>query len=150
MTTPSKPGEFDFLSGHWTITNRRLVDGAWDTFDSEASVVGILGGVVSVEELRIPARALQGMGLRMLDLERGQWADYWVNASCGALGEPSWGSFVDGAGTWDSVGHVDGKQVITRGVWDQITPVSCRWWQAVSHDDGRTWEENWVMLWTRK
>jgi hypothetical protein len=36
-----------------------------------------------------------------------------------------------------------------RGIWDQITPNSCRWSQAVSRDDGRNWDENWVMLWTR-
>src|SRR3954467_5173600 len=77
------PGDFDFLSGHWTIKHRRLKDKQWDQFDGEASVVGILGGVASVEELRIPSRNFSGMGLRVLDVERKLWADYWANGKSG-------------------------------------------------------------------
>ena len=39
---------------------------------------GILGGTVSVEELRIPARQFSGMGLRLLDPVRRLWADHWA------------------------------------------------------------------------
>jgi hypothetical protein len=145
-----KPGDFDFLSGQWRIANRQLKGGTWDTFEGEATVIGILGGVASVEELRIPARQFSGMGLRLLDRERRLWADFWVNATSGVLTPPpSWGSFVDGVGIWDSDDDDAGKPVIYRGVWDQITPRSCRWFQASSRDDGKTWQENWVMHWTR-
>ncbi len=142
-------GDFDFLSGNWKIRHRQLKDKKWDSFEGEASVIGILGGIASVEELRIPARNFSGMGLRLLDVERKLWADYWVNGKGGILNPPSWGSFTHGVGTWDSDDVEDGKPVIVRGVWDQIEPDSCRWYQAVSHDDGKTWEENWVMHWLR-
>jgi hypothetical protein len=145
-----KPGDFDFLSGEWRIKNRRRKGAEWDEFDSEATVHGILKGVVSVEELRIPARNFSGMGLRALDIERKLWADFWVNAKSGVVGStPSWGSFTNGVGTWDADDVEDGKPVIYRGQWDQITPTSCRWFQAASHDDGKTWKESWVMHWTR-
>lgn len=145
-TATGKAGDFDFLNGHWKIQNRRLKDGVWDQFEGEASVSGILGGLVSVEELRIPARNFSGMGLRTLDVERKLWADYWLNSQSGVLSAaPVWGAFVDGVGTWDGV---DGETIV-RGVWDQITPSSCRWRQAVSRDGGATWEENWVMQWLR-
>ena len=145
-----KPGDFDFLSGQWRIANRQLKNGAWDTFDGEATVIGILGGVASVEELRIPARQFSGMGLRLLDRERRLWADFWVNARSGVLTPPpAWGSFVDGVGIWDSDDDDAGKPVIYRGMWDQIAPRSCRWTQASSRDDGKTWQESWVMHWTR-
>lgn len=145
-----KPGDFDFLNGRWTIRNRRLKDGQWDTFDGEATVHGLLGGVASVEELRIPARNFSGMGLRLLDVERRLWADYWVNAKGGVLTPPpSWGSFVDGVGLWDSDEDDGGQPIVVRGAWDRITPASCRWYQAVSRDGGRRWEENWVMEWKR-
>jgi hypothetical protein len=92
-----KPGDFDFLSGNWKIKNRQRKGGKWEEFDSEATVHGILAGVASVEELRIPARNFSGMGLRLLDVERKLWADFWVNAKSGVLTPPpSWGSFVDG------------------------------------------------------
>ena len=62
---------------------------------------------------------------------------------------PTWGSFADGVGRWDANEVDAGKAVIVRGEWDLITPQSCRWRQAVSHDDGKTWHENWRMHWQR-
>lgn len=145
-----KPGDFDFLSGQWKIKNRQLKKGAWDQFDGEATVHGILGGIASVEELRVPARKFSGMGLRLLDVERKLWADFWVNSKSGVLEPPpSWGSFVNCVGLWDA-DDKDGEQpIIVRGAWDQITPASCRWYQAVSRDSGKSWQESWVMQWTR-
>ncbi len=146
-----KLGDFDFLTGSWKIKNRRLDNGKWDRFEGEATVVGILAGLASFEELRIPDRNFSGMGLRLLDIERKLWADHWVNGKSGVLSPPpSWGSFVNGVGTWDSDDVEGDKPIIVRGVWDRITAQSCRWFQAVSRDDGRTWEETWVMDWTRR
>ena len=49
-----KQGDFAFLNGEWQIKNRQLRAGEWLNFDSEATVYGILDGIGSVEELRIP------------------------------------------------------------------------------------------------
>lgn len=141
-----KPGDFDFLTGHWTIRHQRLVDGQWDRFIGEASVIGILGGIASVEELRIPARGFHGMGLRILDVHRQRWGDYWCNGSNGVLNAPVWGGFDAGIGIWDEIGADGG---ITRGVWDQITQSSCRWRQLISDDGGTAWREQWIMHWQR-
>lgn len=152
MPAPTgQPGDFDFLAGEWKIKHRRLNNGQWDEFDGEATVRSVLGGVGSVEELRIPARQFCGMGLRLLDVERKLWADHWVNAKSGVLTPPpSWGSFVDGVGTWDSIEeHESGQPVTWRGVWDRITPTSCRWYQQASHDGGRSWKDIWFMAWQR-
>ncbi len=145
----AKAGDFDFLNGNWNIKHRQLKDRQWDQFNGEASVHSILGGRISVEELRIPERNFSGMGLRVLDPARLLWADYWCNAKTGVLNAPTLGSFVDGAGTWVSRDMEDGKPVLTRGVWDRITPRSCRWHQGVSRDDGASWDDNWVMQWDR-
>jgi hypothetical protein len=145
-----RPGDFDFLSGQWKIRHRQRKGEQWDTFEGEATVYGLLAGVASVEELRIPERNFSGMGLRLLDLERRLWADYWVNSRSGVLTPPpAWGSFVDGVGLWDG-DDTDGDQpIIVRGAWDQITARSCRWYQATSRDGGATWQESWVMHWER-
>ena len=147
----ARPGEFDFLNGHWTIANRRLkAPGDWDVFEGEATCWSILGGVASVEELRIPARDFSGMGLRTLDAANGVWLDYWMNSKTGvpaSAGTP--GRFVDGVGNFDASDTEDGKPVIYRGCWDQITASSCRWRQGASRDGGATWDWNWIMEWTR-
>jgi hypothetical protein len=151
--TYGKPGDFDFLVGEWKIQHRRLKtmgSDDWDVFEGEATCWTILGGVGSVEELRIPARNFSGMGLRLLDVEKRLWSDFWVNAKSGVLTTPgTTGVFVDGAGSFVA-DDVDGEKPIkVRGVWDRITPTSCRWHQALSYDDGKTWQGQWFMDWTR-
>ena len=56
------------------------------------------------------------------------------------VGDELLGRVVDGSG----------KPLIVRGCWDKITPSSCRWYQATSKDDGKSWEESWVMDWQRR
>jgi hypothetical protein len=151
VPTPGKPGEFDFLSGEWRIHHRQPKAGSpqWLTFEGEATVHGILKGIGSVEELRIPARDFSGMGLRLFDVDKRLWSDYWVNAKSGALGSGVTGSFENGAGIFVSDDIEDGKPVQWSGVWDLITARSCRWRQAVSRDGGANWTQTWVMDWRR-
>ncbi|MFN7966214.1 MAG: hypothetical protein U0V87_11060 [Acidobacteriota bacterium] len=151
--TPGKPGDFNFLAGSWKISHRQLKKPGtdeWDLFQGEATCWTILGGVGSIEELRIPARNFSGLGLRLLDVDNKVWYDYWVNARSGVLTPPGMpGSFENGAGIFIA-DDVDGDTPIkVRGVWDRITPTSCRWHQAISRDGGKSWEENWFMDWTR-
>ncbi|ATQ42167.1 hypothetical protein [Caulobacter mirabilis] len=150
--SPGRPGDFDFLSGEWRIRHRRFLADSktWDEFEGEATCRSILGGVCSVEELRIPARNFSGMGLRLLDVERAIWVDHWVNAKGGVLTPPGVeGRFVNGDGVFIS-DETDGATPIkVRGLWDGITATSCRWSQAVSRDGGATWEDNWLMEWRR-
>lgn len=146
-----KAGEFDFLTGQWTIHHRRMTKpGEWDEFEGGATCWSILGGIASIEELRIPSRNFAGMGLRLLDVEHSTWIDFWVNTKSGVLTTPGTaGAFENGIGTFTAT-DVEGDQpILVRGQWDRITPQSCRWSQAVSRDDGRTWEDNWVMEWVR-
>jgi hypothetical protein len=151
-------GDFDFLAGEWRITNRRLTgrdaNGAevWDIFEGEATVHRLLDGLVSVEELRIPARGFSGMGLRMFDPKKGLWSDHWVNGKHTAIaGEPTYGGFnAQREGIFQGDDTDDkGRPIRVKGQWDRITPTSCRWWQGTSRDGGATWEINWSMEWTR-
>lgn len=150
---PGKAGEFDFLSGNWKISHRRLLKAGtqdWDEFEGEATCWSILGGVGSIEELRIPARNFAGMGLRLLDVEKKVWNDFWVNAKSGVLTTPGMpGGFQNGVGTFTAEDKDGDTPILVRGVWDRITPKSCRWHQAVSRDAGKTWDANWFMDWTR-
>lgn len=161
MTTPHPPstgraGDFDFLAGRWAIRNRRLKTrwaGAsdWEDFDGDATCHTVLGGLGSIEELRIPPGQPRGLGIRLLNTGTGVWSDYWVQSGSGlVLPPPMTGVFADGVGTFTATGDMDGDIPIhSRGVWDRITPHSCRWHQAFSRDGGATWEHNWFMDWTR-
>jgi len=152
LPTPGKPGDFNFLAGEWKIPHWRLPAGAkeWDHFEGEATCWTILGGVGSVEELRIPARNFSGMGLRLLNVEQQRWSDFWVNARSGALTPPGLlGSFEQGVGLFWAEEEVAGRKTISIGIWDNISPQSCCWRQVVSEDGGQSWAHNWVMEWRR-
>lgn len=149
---PGKLGDFDFLHGDWRIAHRMLnaKTGAWDAFEGEATCRTLLGGLGSVEELRIPVRDFHGIGLRLLDMETKVWSDFWVNAKSGVLTSPGQlGGFVDGAGLFASEFEEGGETVTSVGVWDRIAPNACRWRQAVSRDGRKTWAQNWIMDWRR-
>lgn len=148
-----KPGEFEFLSGTWTIANRRRkAPGSeeWDEFPGEATCWSVLAGAGSIEELRIPARGFSGLGIRLLDRERSLWTDFWVPGRTGVLSPPPLtGAFEGGVGTFTAAEEEGGKPLLVRGVWDRVTPTSCRWHQATSRDGGKSWVHDWFMEWKR-
>jgi hypothetical protein len=43
----------------------------------------------------------------------------------------------------------NGKPIVVRYIWSNITADHCRWEQAFSPDDGKTWETNWITENTR-
>lgn len=156
--TPEKPpqgtpGDFDFLAGSWKIHNRRPKAGSkteWDEFPGQATCWTVLGGVGSIEELRIPVRKFSGLGIRLLDVENRVWSDFFVNARSGVLACPGQtGGFHEGAGIFTAEDVHEGRPLHIRGVWDRITKTTCRWQQATSVDGRKTWVTDWVMDWTR-
>ena len=42
-------------------------------------------------------------------------------------------------------GTFEGRPILVRFLWSDITDSTCRWEQAFSTDDGATWEVNWIM-----
>jgi hypothetical protein len=145
---PGRPGDFAFLDGHCRIRHLKRRGAAWDRFDGEARCWSILNGVGSVEELLIPARQFSGLGLRLLDVQKGVWNDHWVNAKSGVVGVPGVeGGFEGGVGLFPSTYEDDGKTAHAMGIWDSIAPGQCRWRQVYSADGGRTWQHDWVMHW---
>jgi hypothetical protein len=149
QAAPAAAGDFAFLAGEWRIANRMMSQSAWIEFPGEASVHSVLAGNGSIEELRIPARNFSGLGIRLYDGERRAWKDHWVNGQQRVVGEPMYGNFEGGVGTFTADDSDNGVAIKARGIWDRITPTSCRWYQSVSRDGGATWTDNWFMAWTR-
>ncbi len=148
MKTGNGLGDFNFLAGEWRIENRRLKDGdTWEEFAGGATVHRVMAGQASIEELRANGKYL-GMGVRVWHPEQGMWADHWTGFYDGVVNAPQMGRFVDGVGTFGGEAEA-GETERWRGIWDQITPTSCRWHQQVSRDGGKSWHEQWVMHWRR-
>jgi len=149
--------DFDFFLGSWNVRHRRLKkrladNHDWEEFDGSTHCQSLLGGIVNLNE-SISHRAgvaRRGMGLRGFDAKTNTWADWYLDANDPtSLGVPGLGRFADGIGTFLSDETFEGRPVKVRGIFTPISSSSAQWEQAFSPDDGRTWETNWVMRYTR-
>jgi hypothetical protein len=147
--------DFDFLFGHWTVRNERLRErlvGAtdWDVFDAVHECRPMLGGIGNVDEMVTEwSGGFRGMSVRLYDLAEHRWSIYWAANRTGTLEPPVRGRFEHDVGTFYGRDHHRDVPVLARFQWSDITDRSARWDQAFSVDDGRTWETNWRMTFTR-
>jgi len=141
--------DFDFLHGSWRIAHRRLRDrltgcDEWDTFESTTRCRPILGGAGNMDEGEL--RGYHAITLRLHDPESGQWSLYWItNLSGAAIEPPVTGRFEGGRGDFLGPDTHNGIPVVVRYRWTVLDNDACRWEQALSPDDGKTWETNWYM-----
>jgi hypothetical protein len=143
--------DFDFLAGAWNVRNRTLKPGGGDQWVEWASTTCMtlhLGGVVNVDEYQFPTRGFTAMGIRIFNLEKRQWAIYWIESRVGMLLPPVFGGFDGDRGEFYGADEMNGKPVIFRFIWNKLGADRARWEQAYS-PDGKDWTTNWEMEFTR-
>ncbi len=146
---------FDFLVGEWRVHHRRIsaVSRKWVEFDGTCSLRLIMNGSANVEEHTFdsPDGAYRAIGLRSFDQKTGEWSIWWLDGRYPSrpLDPPAQGSFENGIGRFYAKYEQDGKPMIGRLKWSDITPSTAHWEQASSADDGKTWATNWIMELTR-
>jgi hypothetical protein len=147
---------FDFLVGDWKVANRRLrmpLSGVEDWYDTDATASSITlhNGAISIDEMWYPEPGFAGSSIRVYTPADEHWTIYWVNSDTGHLQAPVRGTWSDDGSTFVATGpdEFDGRPILARYVWHSITPDSATWEQAFSLDQGKSWETNWVMSWTR-
>jgi len=148
--------DFDFLVGRWAVHNRRLATrlrGAadWREFPATHRLEQRLGGVANVDEMNFPTEGFSGMTVRSFDRAQRRWAIYWIHSASGVLSPPVSGGFDGGGDSGIFIGRDvdDGREVHVCFRWQRLGRDAARWEQAFSLD-GRHWETNWVMRFTRQ
>lgn len=163
LATPTAdPGsgvhDFDFYMGKWRVHHRRLKERLagsteWQEFEGTSEAWPLLSGAGNIDDnvLELPAGTYRAVSLRSYDPDSGQWSIWWLDARSprGPLDPPVVGSFKDGIGTFQCDDTFNGKPIVVRFIWSNITETSTRWEQAFSPDGGETWESNWIMESTR-
>lgn len=142
----SSQHDFDFLIGHWDVQNRMLksrLTGSddWKEFEFKNETRTILNGFGNVDE--------SGSTVRMFDPESRLWSIF--SAFPGATSvDLMRGFFVEGMGRFYSHDTHEGRPVITQFEWDARDRDAPVWRQALSADEGETWEWNWTMRFSRR
>jgi hypothetical protein len=153
---PDGRDDFDFFAGRWTVAHRRLRrrlanDTQWDEFAGVCENRPVLGGLGNVDDnfIELPRGAYRALTLRLFSPAARQWSIRWVDGRDMELGAPLHGAFASGIGTFFGDDDFDGKPIRIRFIWSEITAQSAQWQQAFSANGGVTWEDNWVMRFTR-
>ena len=148
--------DFDFEIGTWKTHVRRLVhplagSTTWVEMDGITTVRKVWGGRANLVELEAdgPSGHFQGLSLRLYNPETRKWSLNFASSHDGTLTTPAIGEFKNGRGEFHDRETLNGKPILVRFVISDITPTSCKFEQAFSADDGKTWEVNWIATDTR-
>jgi hypothetical protein len=145
--------DFDFLVGAWNIANHRQKNGShteWVDFPATTVCRLIIKGLGNMDEMTLPNNG-QGTSLRFFDPTTKEWSIYWATSRRGLVLPPVIGHFENGVGLFYSNDvDADNKPVKVRFKWSDVSAKSARWEQAFSQDNGKTWELNWIMTFTRQ
>jgi hypothetical protein len=149
--------DFDFEEGTWKIHLARLKNPltgskTWIQFDGDTVTRKIWGGRGFIEEFETdsPTGHIEGLTLRLYNPQSKQWSLYWANSKQGMMGgPPNIGEFRNGRGEFYCWDTYNGRYILDRYVWSDITTNTAHFEQSYSDDGGKTWEANWITDQTR-
>lgn len=149
--------DFDFEIGKWKVRHtqraKRLANSHdWIAFDGTSHTQTTLGGHGNVEDNFIdkPDGAYRAKAIRAYDPRTEEWSIWWLDARTPkTIGAPVVGNFKNGEGVFEGDDTFDGKLIKVRFLWTTKRTDTAHWEQAFSPDNGKTWETNWRMDFTR-
>jgi hypothetical protein len=160
--TPGAPAardgqhDFDFTVGRWKSHITRLekpLSGSttWIKMEGTKTERKIWNGRAHLEEIEAdgPTGHLEGLTLFLYNPQAHQWSQTFASSKDGTLGNPEIGEFKNGRGELFGQDTFNGKTILVRAVWSDITQDSHKFEQAFSEDGGKTWEINFVAQLTR-
>jgi hypothetical protein len=154
--TPATPGggaehDFDFNMGRWRTRIRAVesplsAPGVWSRLQGTHMVYRVWDDWANIGQLEVdgPGGHIEDLALRLYDRKAHQWRVYFANSASGVLDAPMVGEFANGVGTFVFLDEMEGKTVLVRNVWSDVTSKSCRQTWAISVNGGRTWVPTWV------
>ena len=157
-TPAGLPQDFDFEHGNWRTSLRRRLrplsgSDTWAEYTGTTLVHPLLSGRANLVELDVsgPEGRIQGLSLRLFEVQRQRWTLNFSNAASGTLAAPMVGGFGGSPrGLFYSAEDFNGRPILVRFVIESLNADRCRFEQAFSADGGVTWEVNWVAVDTRR
>jgi hypothetical protein len=152
----SSKNDFDFFKGKSNIINEKLKKRLcncteWIEFPSTQEMYTILHGIGNIDNFlaTFDGEPFEGMTVRLFNPLTKLWSIYWSDSTSGVLDKPVVGSFDNKVGHFFSKDIYENKEVIQVFRWDARDENNPVWSQAMSADNGETWEWNWYMFMTK-
>ena len=151
--------DFDWMVGSWKADLKRLVkpltgSTTWVEYAGTQTTTNILNGKAVMDEFIVDnpsAKAkIEALTIRLYNPANQTWSIYWANAANGSFSmPPTVGRWKDGRGEFYDHEEWNGRWILVRYVWSDVTPTSAHFEQGFSEDGGKTWEVNWISNITR-
>jgi len=150
--------DFDFNFGTWHTHIRKLqhpLSGShdWVELDGTVTVRKVWEGRAQLEEIEADngSTHFKGLTLFLYNPQSHQWSQSFAGIEDGALSPtPLIGEFKEGRGELYDQEAFNGRAVLVRFAWFDITANAHRVEQAYSSDGGKTWEPNFIASLTRE
>ena len=153
---PDGQHDFDFEMGRWRVHLERLAkplshSTTWISYDGTSVVRPVWGGLANLGELEVEGdgKHVEGLSLRIYDARARQWRIHWANSGDGVLGTAMVGGFAKGRGEFYDQEDYEGRPIVVRFIFSDISTTSFKIEQAFSDDGGKSWETNWITTFTR-
>ena len=148
--------DFDFNLGVWHTHIRRVLDPFSASSESQelhgtVTVRPVWGGRALLEEIEAdgPRGHWQGLTLFLYNPASHQWSQSFADSKSGTFGTGLIGEFHDGRGALFSSDTFQGRSILVRGMWSDITPAAHRYEESYSADGGASWHAAFIADLTR-
>jgi hypothetical protein len=151
-------GASDFapLIGSWKFQVKRLqhpLSGSttWIDLQGTGECFKVWDGRANLDTIEAdgPTGHLEGLTLRLFNPQTHQWSLYWANSKIAKLDPPQVGEFQNGHGDFYAQDTINGRTILIRYDWTNLTTSMPHFEQAFSDDGGKTWEVNFIADQTR-
>ena len=143
--------DFDFNIGNWKTHIRRLVPSptgpaSWVELNGTVTVRKIWNGRAQVEEIEAdgPGGHFEGLTLFLYNPTSRQWSQNFASSTDADISGPTIGGFKNGRGELFGQETSNGRTVLVRGVWSDISPDSHSYTESFTDDGGKTWDKAFI------
>lgn len=152
----SSSNDFDFYEGKWKLRNKKLKTRLnscteWSEFESTQEMYKVLNGIGNIDNYLATFDGIpfEGMSIRLFNPKTRLWSIYWADSNEGVLQPAVVGSFENDVAHFFTKDIFNGKKIIVVFCWDARDKENPIWSQAFSSDNGKTWEWNWYMYFSK-
>jgi hypothetical protein len=148
--------DFDPLIGAWKYRLKRLqhpLTGSttWIDLEGTGECLKVWDGRADLDTIEVdgPTGHIEGLTLRLFNPQTHQWSLYWANSKTAKLDPPQVGEFKNARGDFFAQDTINGRTILIRYDWTNLTTNTPHFEQSFSDDGGKTWEVNWITDQTR-
>jgi hypothetical protein len=156
-TAEQGANDFAFNNGVWHTHIKRILDPFSDASGSieingTVSVRKVWGGRAHLEEIEAegPKGHWEALTLFLYNPQSHQWSQIFIDSKMGVVNPPLVGGFKDGRSELFNQDTFNGRSILVRGVWSDITANSHTYEESYSDDVGKTWKAAFLGSLTRE